>query len=418
VADRIAYVLGRFPVLSETFILREITDLVALGVPIDVYALSRGADEVAQPVAEGLLDRVMYRPPVWSLALPRWSVLRYAARRPRRFLSLLRDARRALSPGRAGRSAIALTRLAAACVFARTMEQRGTRHIHAHFLGAPTQVAFMAADLLSLPFSVAAHASDVFVRRRLTEFDCAIAREATTVVACSRFLAERLTEAHGIPREAIAVIHHGIKPESVQITRQLAEPPLILAVGRLVEKKGFHHLITACALLRERGVGLRCEIVGEGPERSILEGLIAAAGLEEMVTLSGALPFERVRSLYATASVLAVPSVPASDGDMDGLPNVIPEAAVAGVPIVATSVSAIPEFVRDGFSGLLVAEHDARGLADAIGRILGDPVLAEEMTRNARTLAEGEFSAAKAAESLAGLFAGTPEAGQLSSDSK
>jgi len=399
VADRIAYVLGRFPVLSETFIAREIRDLLEQGVAIDVYALVRQPQGCAPPEAERFAEAVTFRPP-----LPR-----LAAAHPLRLARhlLAREGRQLRSEARtggAGWGMLAAGRVASACWLADRVGRSGAGHIHAHFLGAPAQVAYLASRILRLPFSVSAHASDAFVRGRVTAFERRIAGEAAAIVTCSFSLAEHLVLAHGLPSEKLLPIYHGIRAEELQVDRRPQAPPVVLAVGRLVEKKGFHHLITAMALLRKAGHRFRCSIVGEGPERPLLESLIADARLGDQVELLGARPFRDVVRLYGCASVLVAPSIEATDGDMDGLPNVLLEAAAARVPIVATTVSAIPELIRHEATGLLVSPHDAHGLAEAVGRILSDDALARDLAEAAHERVLRHFDSRESARRLAKLF--------------
>jgi len=399
-ADRIAYVLGRFPVLSETFILREIVDLQRLGLPIDLYALAHGDRGMAQPDAERLQPDVVFRPSPAGLLRPRSPTVLGALRRPGR---LLREAWRLLrlGPKRPGWSLIALSRVLSACYLAGEMARRGTARVHAHFLGAPTHVGYLAARILDVPFSCSAHAADVFTRERLPEIDRVIAHYADIIFACTRFLAECLAVDHGLPSEKIAAVYHGIRADELAVARSPVDPPLILAVGRLVEKKGFAHLVSACAVLRRKGLGFRCVIVGEGPERPVLEGLIADGGMEGVVRLAGALPFPAVLEWMARASVIAAPSVVAIGGDADGLPNVLLEAAAVGLPIIASDVSGIPELVRDGQTGLLVPPHDAPALADALERVLTDATLADGLAARAREVVLTEFDSHRSAERIA-----------------
>lgn len=398
-ADRIAYVLGRFPVISETFIAREIRDLLEMGVPIDVYALVRQPEGCPPLEATGFAEGVTFRPPLPLLAAAH--PLRLAHR------LVTREGRWLWSEGgsgRAGWGVLAAGRVASACWLADRAARSGVGHIHAHFLGAPAQVGYLAARILRLPFSVSAHASDAFVRGRVTAFERRIADEAAAIVTCSFSLAEHLVLAHGLPSEKLLPIYHGVRAEELQVERHPETPPLVLAVGRLVEKKGFHHLITAMALLRKGRLPFRCAIVGEGPERRLLESLIADSRLGDQVELMGARRFREVVGFYGRASVLVAPSIEATDGDMDGLPNVLLEAAAARVPIVATTVSAIPEFVRHEATGLLVSPHDPHGLAEAVGRVLSDGALAQSLSEAAHERVVRHFDSREAARRLAKLF--------------
>jgi glycosyltransferase involved in cell wall biosynthesis len=168
-------------------------------------------------------------------------------------------------------------------------------------------------------------------------------------------------------------------------------PPLVLAVGRLIEKKGFDDLLRACAVLAREGVDFRCVVVGKGRERGQLEALVNGLGIAERVALGGPLPREELLRLYPRASVFAAPCVVGSDGNRDGLPTVLVEAMALGVPVVATDVTGIPELVEDGVTGLLVRQRDPDGLAAGLRTLLVDAETAARLARRARWRVEERF---------------------------
>ncbi|MBM4079327.1 MAG: colanic acid biosynthesis glycosyltransferase WcaL, partial [Planctomycetes bacterium] len=166
----------------------------------------------------------------------------------------------------------------------------------------------------------------------------------------------------------------------------------------------FEFLVRACALLRDQGRKFRCQIVGEGEERGRLEALIADLRLQEAVELVGALPHDEVVKRLDAATVFVMPSVIASDGDRDGLPNVLLEALAMEVPSVASNVSAIPELIRDGETGLLVPPRDERMLAARIGELLDSPALRQKLAANGRREVEQRFDVDRNAGELVRLF--------------
>jgi glycosyltransferase involved in cell wall biosynthesis len=182
--------------------------------------------------------------------------------------------------------------------------------------------------------------------------------------------------------------------------------PLVVSVGRLVEKKGFAHLIDACLLLHERGVTFRCVIVGEGELEARLRKQIASRGLEGVVEMVGPRPQEEVFRLVREAAAFAAPCVVGEDRNRDGLPTVLLEAMALGTPCVSTDVTGIPEVIRDGETGLLVPQGDAAALAQAVARLLGDGELRVALAGAARRLVEGEFDISKNSEQLRAVFAG------------
>jgi glycosyltransferase involved in cell wall biosynthesis len=170
-----------------------------------------------------------------------------------------------------------------------------------------------------------------------------------------------------------------------------AEPPLVLAVGRLVEKKGFDDLVSACSLLHADGTAFRCRIVGKGELERDLHALVKALGLEEQVELAGPIPRERLLAEYSRASVVVAPCVIGADGNRDGLPTVLVEAMALGIPVVATDVTGIPELVEDGRTGVLVPQRDPQALAEAIRWVLAEPSLADGLARAGRARVERKF---------------------------
>jgi glycosyltransferase involved in cell wall biosynthesis len=179
----------------------------------------------------------------------------------------------------------------------------------------------------------------------------------------------------------------------------------VLAVGRLIEKKGFHILIEAIRLLREAGRGVACRIVGDGDEAGPLAAQIAANGLGDLVRLDGPKPQAEVMRAMRAAAVLACPCIVGRDGNRDGLPTVLLEAMALGTPCVATDVTGIPELVRDGETGLCVPEGDPVALAGALARMLDDPALRLRLSRAGRALIEQEFDIQLNAARLRAVFA-------------
>ena len=182
------------------------------------------------------------------------------------------------------------------------------------------------------------------------------------------------------------------------------QPFTVLTVARLVEKKGLDVLVDACALLRDRGLPLRCWIVGKGARRSALQAQIRRLGLEERVALLGAHTQTEVLARYAAAHVFALPCVVGADGNRDGLPVSIVEALASSLPVVSTPITGIPEIVRDGENGLLVPCGAAGALADAIAALVHDEALHARLAGNARASVEAHFDRDRTAAALHALL--------------
>lgn len=363
-----------FPKLSETFILEEVLGLERLGVPLRLYALRAPTDAITHP------DVARVRAPL--TVVPQWvpgQRRAIAARHVRLFAAAPLRYLRALLAA-AGRGAAA--EFAQAGWLAQQLRNDGIGHLHTHFISMPADVAELAAAMAALPFSLSAHAKDIYLsssddlKRKL--------EAARFTVTCTEF--NRQTLAAAAPRARVHRMYHGVDGMTFHPSRRArpAAPPLILSVGRLRAKKGLDTLIDACALLRERGEAFQCEIIGYGEEHERLLARIVRQGLSGMVNMTGKQPRGQVIQAYARAAVYVQPSRIAQDGDRDGIPNVMLEAMAMELPVVASRVSGIPEVIEDGVNGALVEAGDARALADALVRVLADAPLRARLGAAAR----------------------------------
>lgn len=420
-ADRsVAYIIGTYPLLTTTFIDREIDLLRRHGLDITVTALRRPHGPLS-PDQRDMVEDVRYILPVSATALLR-SHVSWLVRRPIVYWRTL--ARLVTRPHPTLRSRLKTVLHFGEGVHVAHLLRSDPRcaHLHAHFVDRATTVALVAGRLLDLSFSATAHANDIYVAPVLLAEKLTRAR---FVVTCTEYNAAHLSSVAGDgTRREILCIHHGLDldryaPESPSgatsdVTEQAAGDrsadarPVILAVGQLREKKGFRHLIDACRVLRDRGHDVECRIVGEGPLRPALEAQISALALDDTVKLCGALPHDDVVRQYRTATVFALPCVTGEDGDRDGIPNVILEAMAMRLPVVSTRHSGIPEAVVDGSTGLLVAPGDATALADALARLLDDPGMGRAMGRAGRHVVAEKFDVAANAKQLLRHFTTEP----------
>ena len=403
---RVAYLLKRYPRLSETFILHEMLALEAQGVSLAVYSMLDPGEATVHPDVRRLRAAVTYLP---ATTLAHIAGLlnahgRWLRCNPRRYLHALRFAvlRRDVAAG--------LRHFLRAGWLAYDLDRLGIRHLHAHFAHGPAATAQYVYLLSGIPYSFTGHAKDIYTTP--TARIAARIREAAFVVTCTGFNATFLAQI--VDAETARRIHrvyHG-----VDLTRfspyirhvdsdETAGIPTILAVGRLVEKKGLEYLIEACAQLCERGVRFRCQIVGVGPLKERLQAQIDARGLGEMVTFFGARTQDELVTLYGDATVMALPCVVLENGDRDGIPNVLVEAMSMELPVVSTRVSGIPELIEDGENGLLTPPRDADTLTDTLARLLGDAQLRQRLGQNARRTVMDRFELQRNARRLKMLFA-------------
>jgi colanic acid/amylovoran biosynthesis glycosyltransferase len=397
---RLGY-LGRvLPTLSETFVVREIAALRRLGLQVKCFSLHPPEAGVAHPEAPHLAREVEVlvqprNPWFWLAHL--WCVLKF----PRRYFGALYAYVLAPDePWPARRRCLAYFVVAPFAAW--RLRRAGIQHLHAHFANAPASLALMAAALAGISFSFTAHAYDIFIDRLLLPAKLA----AAAFVACiSRYNVHYLREHYPEARQAhLEVVRNGIDPARFPPRPPpRRDPPCIIAVGRLVETKGFHALVAACARLRDEGLDCHCLIIGEGPEATRLQQWVNALGLADRVVLKGRLDPADMLAYYRRADVLAMPSC-IRNRDADGIPTVLIEALAMEIPVVATRVSGIPELVVDGETGLLVAPDDPAALAGALARLLRDPELARRLARAGRDLVVSHYSGAASARQLCGLF--------------
>ena len=396
----IGYLARILPVLSETFVVREIAALRCLGLAVRPFSLYHPEAGVVHPEAPALINEVevLVRPlhPLFFL-----SHLIYLVHHPARYFGCLW--RYVWASGEPlGRRLRSLAHFSAAPFAALRLRRAGVTHLHAHFANTAASIAMMAAFLEGISFSFTAHAYDLFVDDILLP---AKLSAASFVVTISEFNASYLRERYPEAASAdLPIIHCGVDPDMYfPRPRPTHSPACILAVGRLVFKKGFHVLIEACALLRDKGVRARCLIVGDGEEATRLHNLAAGLDLSAQVLLAGTLLPADLLEYYAEADVFVMPSCK-SGNDRDGIPTVLIEAMAMEVPVVSTRLSGIPELVRHGETGLLVAPDDPAGLAEAIARLLSDPALAERLGKAARELVIRDFNIHSSARMLFNLF--------------
>lgn len=366
----------RFPKLSETFVLEEVLGLERLGVPLRLYTLAAPSDTLAHPAVERVQAPLLQVPARWTADPLAFAGrhLRLAAIHPLRYAHTLVQA---LRRGRAG-----WADFLRAGWLAGQLRADGVQHLHTHFVNEPADLALLSAQMGGVPFSLSAHAKDIYrsepaaLRRKLDA--------AQFTVTCTEFNCRALRAL--APQRPVLRMYHGIDGSAFHPSRRAAPAlvPRLLSVGRLVPKKGLDVLLQACTLLAARGQSFSLEIVGYGSELAPLQALADTLGLQGQVRFAGALTREHVIDRYARASVYVQPSRVAADGDRDGIPNVLLEAMAMGLPAVATQVSGIPEVLQHRVNGLLVPPDDPAALADAIGTLLAEPALAAALARAAR----------------------------------
>lgn len=405
---RVAYVMSRFPKLTETFILFELLALREKGIEVDIHPLLRARNSSAHPEGAGLVAKILelFRTPnraavvhpeaqkllehVHIRPLFSWSTLvenlMTAVTRPRRYFGALATLIRA-NVGSANFLLGGLTIFPKTVCMALDMERSGVEHVHAHFVNHPAAAAFVIRRLTGIPYSVTAHGADLQVDQHMLREKVA---ESAFMVAISEYNRNFIIE-HCGPGSAdkVRVIRCGVDTKTFGGARSTRTNSdfRVLCIGTLYPVKGHRFLLEACAELVRTGVTLKCHLVGDGPDRAELEQLTQQLGLEQHVVFRGSLPRTEVASEIASANVLVVPSILTPEGRREGIPVVCMEGLAGGTPVVASALSGIPELVEDGVNGLLVPPGDSAGLAAALLRLHGDPALRERLARAGRETA-------------------------------
>ena len=380
--SRVGYVLKMYPRFSETFVVTEILAMEDQGADLDIFSLRPPADGRFHESLSRVRASVTYlTPPGKPLEL--WSALAAGrALHPSGFVDNL-DELLAVPLGEA-HQALALASL---------VSERDITHLHAHFGSVAAAVARLAARIAGITYSVTLHAKDIFHE----DVDCAglaaRLRDAALAVTVSdfneRFLRTRYADATG----SLVRIYNGIDLFAFSHTRPVQRPRVVVGVGRLVEKKGFGHLIDAIGLLRDQGRSVHLDLVGGGAEEPALRARVAALELADLVTFHGPLTQAETREIIRGSAALAAPCIVGADGNRDGLPTVILESLALGTPVVATPVTGIPEAIIHGRTGLLVPEGDAPALADALAALVEDADLRCELADAGRRHVETHFDA-------------------------
>ena len=377
-----AYLFERFPSYTQTFCYREVAEMERQGMAPAVYSIREAEDVAGSAFDPGLVARVRY--------LPRDEELNKEVRAAREAHRIHSDVWDVFSGwGKQGDK----TRLYEAAWLGLELKRLGIRHVHAQFAGIAARTAYWMKQFYGIGYSFTGHANDMFCENDYPVSLDELVKEASLVVTVTDY--SRDWHRRRCPDYAgkIERVYNGTAVRGVAHAAGSPDgAPMIVSVGRLIEKKGYPDLIKACGILRGRGVEYRCHIVGGGPLEETLREQIASAGLAGHVTLEGPRPEGEVMDFLRRARVFALACARDSEGGSDNLPTVIMEAMAAGLPVVSTRVAGVPEMIEDGVTGRLLDEHDVAGLADALEKTLKDNALAQRWGAAGRSAAERKFA--------------------------
>jgi len=379
-----AYLFERFPSFGQTFCYREVAELARQGVTPPIFSIRKPKDEPPQDWDKRIVEGVDYLPEEEEL---------------------LDEVRRASQKGRLTGEVIAalsewgrrpdFLRLYQAVHVGVRLRQMRIDHVHAHFAGMAARTAFWIQKFFGISFSFTGHANDIFAPRNFEIGLRSLVDAARVIVTETDFAEKFLRERFPEHADRIRRIYNGLTIAGFRRANFSSASPLIVAVGRLIDKKRFADLIRACRLLMERGRSFRCEIIGEGPLEKELHQQIHDLDLQNYVKLLGPKPQHEIAEHLAMGTVFVLPSLIDASGGMDNLPTVIMEAMATGLPVISTPIGGIPEMVVQNETGVLVPAGDSSALASAIERVIADFSLARRLGENGYKRANELFSIEK-----------------------
>lgn len=383
---RLAYLFSRYPVVSQTFCDTEILALEKMGVELEIYSIYPPPTSFRHGHAARMKSEIHYAPPSQILKLGEQHA-KVTGRWPEKLV--------ADHDGRFGKEFKAALRARNALYFADLFKARGLTHFHVHFANRAAHTAIFIKAISGIPFSISTHGQDFMVDLGSDELLREMCREAEFIANETDFSTGLVAERCKDSDKKMLRVFNGM--DLANFPRELArepqnEVPRIVSTGRLIEFKGFHHLIAACAELRKRGLAFECEIIGEGPWRGLLQSQIEHAGVADRVRLLGSLPQEEVFEKLRGADIFTLACIVDRNGASDVFPTVILEAMASGKPVISTRLAGVPEQIDHDRTGLLVAPGDEHGLAEALARLIESAELRRKFGAAARERIENELA--------------------------
>lgn len=402
---KVAYMMSRFPKITETFVLYEILAVMKQNIPIEVYPLMRERTNVMHAEAIPLVEAAHFTPH-FSFGILAANI-RAILKQPYTYIrTLWTSARATLGSRRFFVGTLAL--FPKSVYLAELMQVAGITHLHAHFASFPAASAYIIHQLTGMPYSFTAHGSDLHRDKHML---CEKVRDANFVVAISQYNKRAILDYCDSSDEAkVYIIHCGVDTEIFKPaeTRSLDGPVSIVCTGTLHEVKGQMYLLQACARLKERAMPFACHLIGDGPDEQKLREQISSLNLGKEVVLHGRLQRNDVLAVLSKADIVVAPSVPSRDGRREGIPVALMEGMAFGIPVVASDLSGIPELVTNNCNGFLVAPRDVDGLAEALAKLMTDPDLRRKLGMAGQSRIINDFNQEENARILSRLFRETP----------
>jgi glycosyltransferase involved in cell wall biosynthesis len=381
---KLGYLFSRYPIVSQTFCDTEMLALESSGRALKIYSIYPPPTSFRHGHSARLRAGIEYAPPA-----PVLKRLAMKAKVDGRWPSkLVRE-----HEERYGPDFKAELRARNALYFAEAFKRDGITHFHVHFANRAAHTALFIKAISGIPFSITAHGQDFMIDLGNDDLLREICRESEFIGAETEFSKSLLADLCPDSAGKLVRIYNGMDLSNfpkIDGTKPNAVP-LIIGVGRLIEFKGFHHLIEACRILRDTGVNFRCEIVGEGPWRAALEQQIDASNLRDHVMLPGSLPQEEVFSKLSACDIFTLPCIIDANGASDVFPTVLLEAMASSRAVISTRLAGVPEMIENEKSGLLVEPGNASELAAALEKLIGSPDLRRDLGDAARDRIEEKF---------------------------
>ena len=407
--SRVAYLAPEIPALSATFVYNEILALERQGidvVPITVHQPNAIVEGNADVEALAARTHYLYQK---SLAQFLYVSILFLLSNPVVYLravgAMVQDV---FKVGLFSRIGVGLIyRFLASASVAEILKKQRCTHLHVHFAHIPTDIAMYSAMLAGIPFSFTSHANDLFQRGWLLKEKVDRAKFCVTI---SEYNKKYLMQ-HGAQESSVHVVHCGVDSAAFgALSDKNSNDKLVIgSLGRAVEKKGFDILLDTVPLLKQQGITLQIQLAGDGPLLPLLQQQAARLGITDDVEFCGAIAHDNVSTWLQTLDLFVLPCQRDANGDMDGIPVVLMEAMMVGVPVISTRISGIPELVVDNVTGLLAQPGDSDSLAQAIVCLQGNKNLRQSLVNSAVALVQDQFDLNKNTARLAKLFNGTQQ---------
>jgi len=400
----VAYLMSRFPKLTETFVLYEILAAQRAGVPVEVYPLRREKCTTMHKEAEPIVAGAHFTG--WLSVAIVLANLQYLLTMPGTYLGTWLTLVRA-NFGSARYLAGAILYFPKSVWMAKDMTRRGVTHVHAHFCSHPAATAYIIHRLTGIPYSFTAHGTDLHCDRHMLREKVA---DASSVIGISDYNRTLILEECGQQYASkVHVIHCGVDTSKFTARSSPTDfdqgigPMKLLCIGTLHEVKGQTYLLQACAKLRDRSFDVQCHFVGGGPDMDALKQQCRELGIEEHVVFWGPRTRDEIIDHLAGADALVTPSVLTQSGQREGIPVVLMEAMASGVPCIGSNLSGIPELLG-GECGLLAGPRDVDSIGESIQALYEEAPLRERLSRNGRARVEKEFDLIQNAKKLISEF--------------